>query len=98
MGRYQVFFAAIAAFTISLVKAQDKDAKKKDKKVKMCWNIRYNDEDAFCKGSVNWSLSEDVYYSAPERDDRKFSFCLFNFDFFYQLLRKRMQISLPSGN
>ena len=68
MGRYQVFIAAIAAFTISCVEAQ-----KKDKKVKMCWNIRYNDEDAFCKGSVDWSLSEDVYYSAPERDDRKFS-------------------------
>lgn len=34
----------------------------------MCWNIRHNSEEAFCRNSVKWPLSEDVYYSAVERD------------------------------
>lgn len=36
----------------------------------MCWNIRYNDENAFCSGAVNWKLSENVYYDAPNRDQK----------------------------
>jgi len=34
----------------------------------MCWNIRHNDDDAFCKDSVKWPLSEEVYYGAVKRD------------------------------
>jgi hypothetical protein len=37
----------------------------------MCWNIRYNDENAFCSGAVDWKLSEKVYYDAPNRDQSK---------------------------
>ena len=49
------------AFVASVASAYKRD-------IKPCWNIRLNNEQAFCYDAIEHSMSEPVFYSADGRD------------------------------
>lgn len=46
-----------------------------DSTEKVCWDVRLQNSSMFCydrgNNGVVWALSEDVFYSAQQRDNRK---------------------------
>ena len=40
-----------------------------DDGIKPCWNVRLNNQDAFCYESVKYSLSTPVFYDSDARDE-----------------------------
>ena len=33
-----------------------------------CWDVKLNDENLFCYGSVNWKIDEETYYNQEKQD------------------------------